>query len=405
MNQKRHVSNITKKNLLIIFATIAVIVGVVIYKVGFKSKSTYTVRNGYVEKVSDVTGIVLKEEMIIPLQNNTSAVPIVEQGKRVGKDEVIATYKSANYDKYLKEIEQVDSDIQTLIKDLPATYSVDVANIESEISELTRQAVKTTSYLKMQEYKSKIDELAYKKVNILGQLSPSGSKIRELIEKRQEMEEINKSSHDNIKATKSGVVTYKIDGLENAFDFNKALEFTKKDYEIMFEKYKNNNSNDFGIKIVNNYLAYLAIQIPKEENAEYIKEGRTYTIKTNEKESIEFLGKLVRILPTEKDNYVLFEITDGIENLVDHRTVNLEVIWDKTEGIAVLKNAIKRNEQNTYDYVTVVNGGEYLHVPIKIISENEGICIVDNFTSEEKEQLGIKDNKNKISLYDILVIS
>lgn len=403
MKEKKYISKETRKNIFMIFGILLIVLSVILYKRIFKSKVTYTIMNGYVEKVSNVTGIVIKEETIIDLKNNASAVPIIEQGKRVGKGDIIATYKSEDYENYLSQIEQVDSDIQTLIKDLPATYSVDVASIESEISELVKQSQNTTSYLKMQEYKSKIDELTYKKVLILGELSPSGSKTRELIEKRQEIEEKNKSSNDNIKAVKSGLVTYKIDNLETIADMKKINEFGKDEFDNIFEKYSNNNSNNFGIKIVNNYLAYLAIKIPIDENDEYIKENKKYVIKTNEKESIEFSGTLVKSLKSDTENYLLFEITDNIENLIDHRTINLEVIWNKTVGMAVLKDAIRRNEQDTYDYVTVVNGGEYLDVPVKIISSSEGICIVRNFTKEEREQLGITET-NKVNLYDILVI-
>lgn len=403
MKEKKYISKETRKNIFMIFGILLIVLSVILYKRIFKSKVTYTIMNGYVEKVSNVTGIVIKEETIIDLKNNASAVPIIEQGKRVGKGDIIATYKSEDYENYLSQIEQVDSDIQTLIKDLPATYSVDVASIESEISELVKQSQNTTSYLKMQEYKSKIDELTYKKVLILGELSPSGSKTRELIEKRQEIEEKNKSSNDNIKAVKSGLVTYKIDNLETIADMKKVNEFGKDEFDNIFEKYSNNNSNNFGIKIVNNYLAYLAIKIPIDENDEYIKENKKYVIKTNEKESVEFSGTLVKSLKSDTENYLLFEITDNIENLIDHRTINLEVIWNKTVGMAVLKDAIRRNEQDTYDYVTVVNGGEYLDVPVKIISSSEGICIVRNFTKEEREQLGITET-NKVNLYDILVI-
>lgn len=404
MKNKKYISKEFKKNILIIFAVILTAASIALYKVIFKSKSTYTVINGYVEKISDTVGMVLKDETIIELKNNTSAVPVVEQGKRVSKNDVIATYKSSSYEKYLSQIEQIDNDIQTLVKDLPITYSVDVSNIEREISEITKQSRKTTSYLKMQEYKSKVDELAYKKVIILGQLSPAGSKIRELIEKRQKIEEENKHSNDNIKAIRSGIVTYKLDSLENELDINNVLNLTISELDDIFEKYSNNNLNNFGIKVVNNFLVYFVVKIPTGEYDEYIKEGRIYTLKTNDKKSIEFSSELVKSIKDDKNNYLIFAIDNGIENIVDHRSINLEIIWDKKEGMAVLKDAIKRNEQDTYDYVTVVNGGEYLHVPVKIISSNEGICIVDNFTNEEKKELGIEDNKNKISLYDILVI-
>lgn len=72
-------------------------------------------------------------------------------------------------------------EIQSLIKDLPAVYSSDITNIDNEISNLSMETIKTNSYVKMQEYKTKLNELAYKVIT-LGELSPNGSKIK-VIEK------------------------------------------------------------------------------------------------------------------------------------------------------------------------------------------------------------------------------
>lgn len=191
--------NKNKHNILVVVMIIAIVISIVIYKRYLNVKTTYTVVNGYVEKTTDTLGIILKDETVVELNKKEAAIPIIEQNKRVAKDEVVAMYKNARYDEYLNNIDELDKTIQTLIVDLPASYSNDVSSLDAQITALSKKARDETSYIKMQEYKSKIDELAYKKVIILGQRSPEGSKVRELIEQREQVEKNSMSfSTDNI---------------------------------------------------------------------------------------------------------------------------------------------------------------------------------------------------------------
>lgn len=396
---------IKKKRYIIVVCVliVVVIVGIFCYKKFFNPKQTYTVINGYVEQISESDGILLKKETVLEMDKQNSAIPIIEQDKRVAKDEIIAIYKNEGYDEYLKQIESIDSDIQTLVKDLPITYSVEVANIDSQISELTKEAVGTNSYLKMQEYKTKIDELSYKKIVILGQLSPAGSKIREIIGKREEIEKNSKESSNNIKAPLSGVVSYKIDELENVANIDNILKYTGEQFDKIFDEYSQSNKNQFGIKIVNNFSAYFVVKVPVGENDQYIKVNSKYTLKTIDKEPLTFSGTIVRKIDSEEYYYIIFSINNGIESIIDKRSLSLDIIWNREEGMAVLKEAIKRSEDDRYDYVTLVTGGRYVKIPVNIVSSSDSICIVENLTSEEKETLGIETNY-VVSLYDVLLI-
>lgn len=397
--------SLKKKRYIIIACIFAVIliIGIVCYKKFFNPKQTYTVVNGYVEQISESDGIVLKKETVLDMDKQNSAIPIIEQDKRVGKDEIIAIYKNEGYEEYLNQIESIDNDIQTLIKDLPATYSVEIANIDSQISELSKEAFGTNSYLKMQEYKAKIDELSYKKVVILGQLSPAGSKIREIIEKREEIENNSKESSNNIKAPISGVVSYKIDELENVASVDNVLKYTKEQFDKIFEEYSASSKNQFGIKIIDNFTAYFVVRVPIDENDKYIEIGNECKIKTIDKEPLIFYGTIVRKVASDDNYYIVFSINNGIENIIDKRELTLDIIWNREEGMAVLNEAIKRSENDRYNYVTLVTGGRYVQIPVKIISKSDSICIVDNLTSEEKKNLGIETNYF-LSLYDVLLI-
>lgn len=392
----------TKKYLSIsLIILVLLVIGWILFNIFFKNSETYTVVNGYVEKTTDTQGIIIKQENVLELNNNNSIIPLTEQGKRVRKEEAIAIYQNSKYQDYNNQINEIDKQMEILVKDLPEIYSNDISYIENQIEKLGKESRKITSYIKMQEYKTKIDELSTQKVTLLGELSPSGSKVRELIDKRKKIEENYKSSSDNIKAPMSGCVTYKIDGLENNTDIEKVLSYNVNDLNNIFSKYSTNLSNDFGIKIINNFISYIVI---KTDNNEYIKEGNRYyldfTDNSNFKESA-VLSKIVDI--DEKNKFCIFKISNGVENLVDSRIENIKVIWTKKTGMAIPLDAITLNENSNIGNITMIKNGDYITVPIKIILSNENIAIVDNLSDEDKKNNNIQ-GEYTLEVYDQVLI-
>lgn len=394
--------SIKKKNIVVIIVAVIclVVICAIIYECVIQKSQTYTVVNGYVEKSSNVQGIVIKQEKVIDINNNNAIIPLVEQGERIRKTESVALYKDNNYQEYISKINDLDKQIETLIKDLPQNYSNDISYIESQIELLGKQARKTTSYIKIQEYKTKIDELTSQKITILGELSPSGSKVRELIDTRKNIEENYKSSANNIKSSMAGCVTYKIDGLEGITDTSKVLNYTKNEIDDIFSKYRSNTSSDFGIKIVDNFNAYIIVKV---QNNEYIKSGSNIYIKFTDKSNVKESAILTKVVDIDEDNkYCIISMSNGIEKLIDSRCENIEIIWTRKSGMAVPLNAITVDSSNI-GKVTTIKNGDYQEVPIKISLSNDNIAIVDNLTDEERKNYGI-ENKNTLEIYDQLVI-
>ena len=172
------IKSIEKKYIIIAIIIILAVISFIVYKIEFNAKLQYVINSGYIEKVSENQGIIALSETVMDINSSTSIIPIIEEGKRTSKGEVVATYKNKEYEDYIKKIEQMDLEIETLINDLPLTYSADVSAVDKEISDISIKSMKIASYVKMQEYKKKIDELCKKKVSLLSDLSPEGSKIR-----------------------------------------------------------------------------------------------------------------------------------------------------------------------------------------------------------------------------------
>ncbi len=387
---------------IIILLTLISLLVVFWYRNVFRSLEKYTVVNGYIEKVSDSIGYLVRDEQKVNINESVVTTPIIEQYQRVAKNETIAVYKNNKYEEYTDQIKKMDADIETLIADLPPTYSNEISSIDSKISDIIKESKKTTSYVKMQEYKTKLDELAYKKVIILGQLSPAGSKIRELIAAREKLETQSKASADNIKATTSGIISYKIDDLEGKYNNSNILNYTEADFENMIKLYNSNATNKFGIKIINNYEAYIVVKKSSDGNDSFIKQGNTYNIKLVDS-SVTISGSLVKIVTSGNNSYCIFKILNGIENFGDSREISIEVIWKKYTGMTVPIKSINNSQDGKYKYVRILKNSEYINIPVNVVASSDSIYIVSNLSKDEKAAIGLSSSSD-LSVYDEVIV-
>ncbi len=376
---------------------------ILLTKDSLKKKTIYTVVNGTIEQSNETNLYVLKNETLVEYDSTQPVTSIVDQGKRTAKGEAIATYKSDSYDDYQNQIEQIDKQIQTLVKDLPPIYSSDISSINNEILKYSIEIQNETSYIKMQEYKTKLDELAYRKITVLANSTPDSSAIRDLVNQRENLVKISKESSNNILSPVSGLVTYKIDGLEDSYEYNNIQNYDIKELEDIILKYDGTINSQFGIKIVDNYGTYFLIKTERGENDQYIEQGSNYTIRISDLENKTINATLVKNVQNEQYNYSLFEIDNEIDDIIDYRKLSCEIIWNTYSGMAVPINAIYTSEEKGYSYVLMVYGADYVEVPIKILQSSDSIAIVDNLSKEEIDSIGYTRGFI-LELYDELVI-
>ena len=394
-----------KSNIKVIIVFILILCFVIFFfsKNSLKKKTTYTVIDGTIEQSDETNLYVLKNETLVDYDSTQPVTAIVDQGKRTSKGEAIATYKSDNYDDNQSQIENIDKQIQTLVKDLPPTYSADISNIDNEILNYSTQIQNETSYTKMQEYKAKLDELAYKKITVIANSTPDSSAIRDLVNQREELVNISKQSSNNIWSPVSGLVTYKIDGLENTYEYNNIPNYDTQEFENIITKYDGTINSEFKIKIVDNYNIYFLVKTKRGDNDQYIKQGTNYTIRISDLENKNIRATLIKNIQNEEYNYSLFEIDNEIDDIIDYRKLSCEIVWNTFSGMAIPINAIYTSEEKGYSYVLMVYGADYVEVPIKILQSSDSIAIVDNLTQEELDNIGYTRGFI-LELYDELVI-
>lgn len=364
-----------------------------------KSEVTYLVEMGNLEYSTLADAYVIKEETVIARDKSKTLIPVISEGQKVAKGGILATYKNSEYDTYVVKLEEMDEEIMSLMQDLPVVYSGEIESVENQIRTELKSALGITSYVEMQNSINKINNLINKRAVMVGELSPAGASIKELISKRNEFEETMKKSNDNVIATATGIVSYSTDGLEEKVNIENLNNLTFDSIKNMVE----NKSIDNNIKIINNYTCNF-IARTQNISEDFLKYGRIYSIK--------IVGDTKTVLDAELISYTLnketgyadlvFEIHNNIENIALLRNVELEIVWWNKSGLYIPNNALEQVEE--INYVKIIKYGKYVDVPVKVKNKNETYCIVENYTQEELDELNLESDYS-LKLYDKIVIN
>lgn len=408
-------NRITKKkknNLKVItaFAIIAIFAIVLIYNIialFINPTDTFMIENGKIESEEEAVGYLIREEKLFLGQNYKNGISQIKtEGQRVAKGEPIFRYYTNNEENLTQKIAELDLQIQDALEQSTNIYSSDIASIDKQIEEKLLKIATFNKTNNMKEYKNEINSALTKKARLTGELSPSGSYIKDLISKRSKYEEQLNSGSEYVKATVSGLVSYKIDGLEEVLTID--------GLENLTEEYLNNlklktgemiaSSNEKG-KIVNNYYCYIATVLKSDEakNASINQKVQLELSTGNEvKATIQNIKK------QESGNVlIVFKITDGVEKLVNYRKIMIEVIWWKATGLRVPNSSIiTKDEKN---YIIRKRAGFTDQIMIKVLKKAENNSIIANYTSSELKEMGysteeIRNMKN-ITLYDEIILN
>ena len=224
--EKRHI-------IYIIFAVIVIYIFYSIFLLVRKPTDTVTINSGVVTLEESATGYIIREEQVLKGNNYKNGLTaIVSEGERAAKGQTIFRYSSGQEDEIKAKIEEVNLKLQdALAKQTVITPTTDIKNLEKQIDEKTQNLRNLTDIHTITEYKKEIEELASKKAEIVGALSQSGAYIQELTKQKEQYEAQLISDSEYITAPVSGVVSYRVDGLEDALSTNDLSNLTEEKLE------------------------------------------------------------------------------------------------------------------------------------------------------------------------------
>jgi len=291
--------------------------------------------------------------------------------------------------------------LQEALKNEDIDFPNDIKILEKQIEEKVKNIQNINDLKQIIENKKAIETAVTKKAEIAGDLSPSGSYIKNLINEKVALENQKNSGAEYVNAIRSGVVSYRVDGLENNLKMDNFSTLNWKGLEELNLKTGQivASSNEQG-KIVNNFKCNIAVLVDKEKTEE-MKIGKTIKVRLSNAKEISATVVYLNDEQNEKSLMVL-EINNEIEYLVNYRKITIDIIWWNEEGWKIPNSAI--TEENGISYVVRDRAGYLDKIPIKILKNNETYSIVENYTAEDLRELGYDEErlktKKNISLYD-----
>lgn len=218
-----------KKHIIyMVFIIILIYIFYSIYLLVQSPNETVIIDNGVVTQEEAATGYIIREEVVLKGNNYKNGVTaIVSEGERAAKGQTIFRYSSVDEEEIKSKIEEINLKIQDALSKQPTIFSTDIKNLEKQINEKLKDLRTITDIHTITEYKKEIEQITSKKAKIAGEQSPSGSYIQELTRQKEEYEEKLTQNSEYITSPVSGVVSYKVDGLEEVLtteDFSNLTE-------------------------------------------------------------------------------------------------------------------------------------------------------------------------------------
>lgn len=413
VDDKIKTTNIKGKKILILFVLLIVVIYVLyaIYLLIKQPTKLFTVEEGTLYEEGTEVGYIIRKEQIVKGNNYKNGMEQIKAEKeKAAKGEAIFRYYSKNEEELKKKIAELDVKIQEVMSSQTEAFStqinVKLKQIEDQIDQKILELNKITDTAKLTEYKKEIESLVLQKAKIAGDLSPKGSYLKELNNQRAEYEKQLNSGAEYVQAPASGIVSYKVDGLEE--------KLTPDDFSVLSKEFLEGlnlktgkivaTNNEYG-KIVDNFSCYIAT-ITTAEEAKEAKVDDNVKIRLSNNVEVD---AAITYISQENENEMLLvlKITKQIEELIDYRKITFDLIWWKYSGLKVPNQAIATEDGLNY---VVRNRAGYLNkILVKIAKQNDKYAIVKPYDTDELKELGFSDKEilsyKKISIYDEILLN
>lgn len=393
-----------------VFAVVLILALVFIYAVYLVAKlvqnptNTFMVTNGKISQEESDIGYIIREETVVKGQNyKNGMVKIKNEGEKVAKGDSVFRYYSSGEEELKNKIAELDVEIQSLMQNEKSSFPSDVKLLESQIEKELDFIYGVNNAQKIQEYKKNINSYITKKAKIS---SPSNSRLKELLSQREEYENRLTSDSENVNAPESGIVSYRVDGLESVLTTENFTKFNKSFLQdLKLKTGQTVASNEEVGKIINNYQCYIVFNSNTNE-AKNSKVGDTIKIRVQNSDTLKASVENI-IDEDDESKTITVKITNDVEKLIAYRKISFDIIWWDAEGFRIPNEAIK--EENGLSYVVRNRNGYYNKMLVKILKQNDEYCIVRQYKTEELEELGFTSSQiysmRNIALYDEIVLN
>ena len=406
MDERKKKKYNKKYNILFFIAAIVILAYILYAIIGLIQSPTdvFIIEYGEVSLEEPTIGYLIREETIVKGSNyQNGLVQIKSEGEKVAKGEAIFRYYDSNEDEIIQQIKQIDAKIDKALETQTERTSTDIKSLDKQIENRIENLSTYTDTEKIREYKNDINTYLNKKSKIAGENSPVGSYIKQLYEERSMYESKLTKTAEYVTAPSSGVVSYRVDNLENILTPTNFSTINKELLEGLDVKTGQivATNNEEG-KVINNFECYIAT-IMNTENAINSKVGDKVKIRLATSEEIDATIEYKAQQEDSNEVLIVLKITSQVEELINYRKISFEIIWWSATGLKVPNSAIIYDENNLA-YIIRNRAGYLDKILVKKVRETKSYTLVENYKSTELIREGFSTEEIKkmsnVALYD-----
>lgn len=369
--------NFGLKNFFFSFAAVCIVI--YIFQSISGSVETMVAENGTLEDAIKADGVIVKDEKIYSASVGGSVTYYCEDGAKVKAGQLVADLNtdtdSAQINKQIAEIQKaIDLKKNNSNGNAAALSQESLVSFENEI-----QA-------------SILDNDLSGVYNIVGQVnnnsditSQEGSYEQYDVQQLEAMKSGLAKSISTHKVTyysdRAGLITYKIDGLEDEYKFENVLDMTpssavKREYTVSDKSQMESVAGNEGIfKIIRNFDYYIAATVDNEKAKLFEENKYVKTRILSDGEQHEVWGYIKKINYGSEQSVLILYFDDYFYKIYDKRYVNLELITDIYEGLKISTKAL--TQLNGMTGVYVQDASDIIKFfPVEILGKDENSAII-----------------------------
>ncbi len=404
---------VNRKKIIIYIALVLILIylAYAVYLLVRQPTDKVTVEKGTLYLEETDIGYIIRNEQVVKGNNYKNGMErIKNEGEKTAKDDSIYRYYSKNEEKLKEQIAELDTKVQEALQGQTSIDSTlklaDIKLLENQLDEKIALLSKTSDISKITEYKKQINDIISKKAKLTGESSSAGTYLKQLYNQRTKLEEQLNSGAEYIKAPESGIVSYKVDGLEETLTPNNFSTLSKEFLEKL--KIKTGQliaTNDECGKIIDSSKCYIAT-ISDSEQARKTSVGDSVKVRLSSNKVIKSTVAYVS-QENEEETLIVLEINKQISELANYRKISFDLIWWNESGLKVPNQAIA--EENGINYVVRNRAGYLDKIAVKVTKKNDKYSIVTNYSTNELKELGFSstdiNSMKSISIYDELILN
>ncbi|KAF5052276.1 HlyD family secretion protein [anaerobic digester metagenome] len=403
--------NFGLKNFFFSFATVCLVI--YIFKNINGSVDIMVAEDGNLEDVIESSGIVVKDEEVYTASLDGSVTYYFDDGTKIKEGQLVADLNTdTNSAQINKQIEEVQTAIDLKKSKDNSASSEKALSIEALSSYETE--------IQASILNNDLDAM----YNIVGQVDNNSIETYSGGEYEQydvkQLEDMKKSLMSSVSTNKvpyysgmAGIITYKIDGLEDVYKFQDVLNITpsgtkEQEYTISDKKQSETVARDEKIyKIIRNFEYYIAVTVDNEK-AKMFEENKYVKIRViSDGSDHELWGYIKKINYGSESSVLILYFDDYFYKIYDKRYVNLQIITDIHDGLKISSAAITKKDG--LDGVYVEDASNIIKFfPVEILGQNGDVTIVSSgeYSGEnERRIININDKSySTIKTFDKVIL-